>query len=109
MIELPKSRRDAILSKVLERVVVNEETGCWEWQGGTSGKGRGGGSGRMYLDGQTVAVHIVMFMHFHGYIPGKKQVDHTCENRICCNPGHLDLVTHLENQRRKKTRELKGE
>lgn len=102
-------RRESVIEKIKERVVVDEKTGCWNWQGPTSGNGRGGGYGRMYLDGQTVAVHIVMFTHVHGYIPGKLQVDHICENRLCCNPDHLDLVTHLENQRRKKTRELKFE
>lgn len=102
-------RRAGIIGKVMERVKVNEETGCWEWQGPTSGNGRGGGYGRMCLDNQTVAVHLVVFTHFNGYIPGKKQVDHNCENRICCNPAHLELVTHLENQRRKRRRELRDE
>lgn len=104
-----KSRRERILDKVLARVRVDHITGCWEWQGPTSGDGRGGGYGRMSLDGQTVAVHLVVFVHFHGFIPGKKQIDHNCNNRICCNPNHLDLVTHLENQRRKKLRQIRAE
>ena len=29
----------------------------------------------MSLDGQTVAVHLVVFTHYYGYIPGKKQID----------------------------------
>jgi hypothetical protein len=105
MIE-PKPRRQQIMEKIMDRVTLDPETGCWEWQGPTSGNGRGGGYGRMCLDGQTVSVHLVVFCHYFGYIPGKKQVDHTCENRICCNPAHLDLVTHLENQRRKARRKL---
>lgn len=55
----------------------------------------------MSLDGQTVAVHLVVFTHYHGYIPSKKQVDHVCKQRRCCNPEHLELVTHRQNQRRK--------
>lgn len=58
----------------------------------------------MSLDGCTVAVHIVIFTHFYGYIPGKKQVDHTCNNRICCNPFHLELVSHKKNQERRAAR-----
>jgi hypothetical protein len=98
-------RRSRIIGKIMERVEIDEATGCWNWQGPTSGNGRGGGYGRMCLDNQTVAVHIVSFTCFNGYIPGKKQVDHKCENRRCCNPSHLELVTHLENQRRKRRRE----
>jgi hypothetical protein len=103
----PKQRRTLIMDRIMARVRRSKETGCWEWQGPTSGDGRGGGYGRMHLDGQTVAVHIVVFCHYHGYIPGKRQVDHTCENRRCCNPAHLDLVTHLENQKRKKHRVMR--
>jgi len=95
------SRRDKIREKVLARCKVDEETGCWVWQGPDSGTGRGGGYPRMYLSGQTVAVHLVMYTHAHGYIPGKKQIDHTCRNRMCVNPDHLEMVTHKENQRRR--------
>lgn len=100
------SRRDAIWRRILSRVqfVPNPALGtaCWIWQGPTSGdKGRGAGYGRMSLNGQTVAVHLVTFTHQHGYIPGKKQVDHVCRNRLCCNPAHLELVTPRQNQKRR--------
>lgn len=94
------SRRDQILKKVVSRI-IEDSNGCWIWQGPTSGSGRGGGYPRMCLDGQTVAVHKVVFTHFNGFIPGKKQIDHICRNRLCVNPQHLELVTHLENQRRR--------
>ena len=52
----------------------------------------------------VVAVHIVTYTHYFGFIPGKKQVDHLCNQRLCCNPAHLNLVTHLTNQRRRDAR-----
>lgn len=55
----------------------------------------------MTLDGQSVAVHRVMWVLLFGYIPGREQVDHTCRNRLCVNPMHLEKVTHKENQRRR--------
>lgn len=55
----------------------------------------------MALDGQTVAVHIVMWTNEHGFVPGKKQLDHLCRNRRCVNPEHLELVTHRQNQKRR--------
>lgn len=96
------SRRDDIVKRIMARVRVDPETGCWEWTGPTSGEnGRGSGYPRMNLDGQTVAVHRVMYTHRHGYVPGKKQIDHTCRNRRCVNPDHLEMVTHKENQKRR--------
>ncbi|WP_172891594.1 HNH endonuclease signature motif containing protein [Cohaesibacter sp. ES.047] len=94
------TRRDDIIKKIMQRVVKTED-GCWIWQGPTSGDGRGGGYPRMNLDGQTVAVHRVIFTCFFGFIPGKKQIDHTCRNRLCCNPEHLEMVTHKKNQLRR--------
>lgn len=106
------NRRDIILEKVLARINLAPTqsllTPCWLWSGPTSGagykgnkKGRGHGYPRMNLDGQTVAVHKVVWTHFHGFIPGRKQLDHLCKNRLCVNPDHLELVTHNENQRRR--------
>lgn len=102
--ELQSSRRERIRAKVMANVEIDPETGCWNWTGPDSGDGRGGGYPRMCLDGQTVAVHRVMFTNEHGFIPGKKQIDHKCRNRLCVNPhpDHLEMVTHRENQKRKK-------
>lgn len=56
----------------------------------------------MSLYGSTAAVHRVMYINHYGFVPNKKQIDHKCENRLCVNPEHLEMVTHKENQRRKK-------
>jgi hypothetical protein len=53
----------------------------------------------MSLDGQTVAVHIVAFTNKNGFVPGKKQIDHMCNNRLCVNEDHLQMVTHKKNQK----------
>lgn len=110
-------RRDQILLRIESRCTITD-TGfvldhkpspCHLWSGPNSGTGRGGGYGRMSLDGQTVAVHLVVFTHYYGYIPGKKQVDHRCNRRLCCNPAHLQLVSHLQNQRLRAKRKKDGE
>lgn len=105
-------RRLTIIQRIEERCDIvdlgykanGKPSPCHLWTGPNSGTGRGGGYGRISLDGQTVATHIVAYTHYFGYIPGKKQVDHLCCNRLCCNPQHLELVTHLKNQRRRAAR-----
>jgi hypothetical protein len=105
-------RRHKIIQKLEDRcdivdtgfVINGKPSPCHLWTGPTSGTGRGGGYGRMCLDGQTVATHIVAYTHYFGYVPRKKQIDHLCNQRSCCNPAHLELVTHLKNQRRKVAR-----
>lgn len=105
-------RRTSIEDRIMSNVKIvdrghkidGEPSPCHEWQGGDSGKGRGGGYARMSLDGQTVAVHIVRFTNKNGYVPGKKQIDHLCNNRKCVNDQHLEMVTHLQNQKRRAKR-----
>jgi len=103
------SRRDRIRAKILAQCIIDPETGCYLWQGGNSGEGRGGGYGRVRLDGGTVATHIAMWVNEHGIVPSKKQLDHACPGpgvprRNCCNPAHLELVTHKQNQKRRDAR-----
>ncbi|RVJ69029.1 HNH endonuclease [Sinorhizobium medicae] len=99
------SRRDRIRAKIMSRVRIDPVSGCWEWTGPDSGKtGRGKGYPRMSLDGQTVAVHIAMWTNEHGYIPGKKELDHACRNRLCVRPemDHVEMVTRKENAKRRE-------
>lgn len=115
MLDLPKTtskRREEILQKLVAKstivdtgfVLDSKPSPCFLWTGPTSGNGRGGGYGRMSLNGQTVATHIVAYTHFYGYVPSGRQVDHLCCQRGCWNPAHLDLVTHLQNQKRRDKR-----
>lgn len=108
-------RRQRIRQKIQSRCKIvdtgfllhGKPSPCHLWQGPTSGTGRGGGYGRMCLDGQTVATHIVMFVNEFGFVPSKKQIDHLCNQRLCTNPAHLEMVTHLKNQKRRVARAKK--
>ncbi|MEL7513641.1 MAG: HNH endonuclease signature motif containing protein [Pseudomonadota bacterium] len=94
-------RREGLVRRVKLRCRIDAESGCWLWQGPTSGTGRGGFYPRMSLDGQTVAVHRVMAVHAFGYLHANRHVDHLCRNRLCVNPAHLEPITHKENCRRR--------
>jgi len=104
------NRAARIWERIIAGVKVSTEddgpwwngTPCWIWQGGDSGDGRGGGYGRISIDGFSAAVHRVVYTMIHGYLPAKRQVDHLCENRLCCNPEHLEDMTHKQNQRKRR-------
>lgn len=105
------NRRQSIYARIKDNVKLEfpgtlpvHEGPCWIWQGGNSGTGRGGGYGRMSMHDRTVAVHRVMATHEYGFIPPHMHVDHRCENRLCCNPRHLEVCTHKKNQRRRAKR-----
>jgi hypothetical protein len=87
--------------RAIERVMV-DDNGCWLWSGAFSGSGYGQIREGSRSDGtrRVRHVHIVMWEHFEGPVPDGLELDHLCRVRECCNPGHLELVTHQENMRR---------
>ena len=70
--------------------------GCWQWTGfidkagyGRINQGRRGGS--------ILYAHVVSYEAVHGPTGDGLELDHTCRNRWCCNPNHLEAVTHKVN------------
>jgi hypothetical protein len=85
--------------------VTIEDDGCWIFQKGNRGTGgfatrEGTGYGQFRLDGKRYMAHRWAYTHWVGPIAARDQLDHTCRNRKCCNPDHLEPVSSYENMRR---------
>jgi hypothetical protein len=76
------------------RVRVGEPDECWPWLGCTRGKT---GYGAVGSKGKVRSTHRVAYELVNGPIPPGLLVRHRCDNRICCNPAHLELGTHKQN------------
>lgn len=83
--------RDRVV-RVLSRVVL-ESNGCWTFTGALDRQGYGKVSDGVL----TSQVHRIVFQHFNGTIVAGLELDHLCRHRACCNPAHLEAVTHREN------------
>jgi hypothetical protein len=68
---------------------------CWIWTAGKSS----GGYGKFKL-GESCYAHALTFESVRGPVPAEHELDHLCRVRACCNPDHLEAVTHVENVRR---------
>lgn len=80
------------------RRYVQDENGCWNYTGTINKRGYG-------QIRQTTA-HRFFWQHLRGPVPDGLHLDHLCYNRRCVNPEHLEPVTNLENQRRRRQHDV---
>lgn len=81
------------LAWLLERISIDHQTGCWEWIMCRSHDGYG----KARRGGQYIYAHRAAYEMFFGPVPDDRQLDHLCRNRRCCNPRHMEPVSHREN------------
>lgn len=86
-------------ARLMRLIVVNNDTGCWEWKGRLNSNGyawaqRGPGY-------SPRVVHRILWEHTHDApVPAGMQLDHLCRVRNCVNPDHFEPVTASENTKR---------
>lgn len=90
------------LARFQDKVRVDEETGCWEWRGARKTARQYGSQpyGNFKANGRVRSAHRFIYETLVGPVPSGLELDHQCRNRLCCNPDHLEPVTHGENMRR---------
>jgi len=84
------------LRKAFEKNIIRKE-GCWGWKGFIDEDGYGRMSCRR--QNGTQILHRASYLINKGPIPKGYIVRHTCHNKICANPDHLELGTSKQNSR----------
>lgn len=79
--------------QIADSRIVTNDAGCWIWQRALTQAGYGVIRGGGY-------VHRTVYAEVNGPIPDGLELDHLCRNRACCNPDHLEAVTHKVNMER---------
>ena len=97
-ISLDKINKELFLSKV----IIDENTNCWNWVAHCHPNGYG----QFHIERYPYYAHRVSFVLYKGPLESTdtRVVDHICKNTRCVNPDHLDLITQSENVKRGKNR-----
>lgn len=86
-------RRVPPIDRLMERLYIPPNWGCWEWTGGRTPEGYG----MIWVDGKQNLVHRWAYEHWVGPIPDGLVLDHLCRNPRCVCPAHLEPVTQRVN------------
>ena len=78
--------------------------GCHIWIGALDKVTHG--YAQMGVDGRTVRAHRWIWEQERGPIKDGLTIEHTCGRTSCVNVDHLELVTHSENSRRGRAKQL---
>lgn len=71
------------------RITVDDETDCWNWNGARCPSGHP----LVKVLRKLRLAHRVYYEFFYGPIPEKLHLHHECENPRCVNPDHLVPLT----------------
>jgi len=82
-----------ILERIRAKSEIDEETGCWLYQGSTNENGYG----QICYNGKTCTTHRIVYEASIGEIPPDFDVHHICAQRACCRIDHLQAISHRLN------------
>lgn len=68
---------------------IDRSGDCWPWLGSVDHQGYG----RLTVAGRQRRAHHLAWELCHGPVPTNHVIKRTCDNRLCCNPDHLRLVS----------------
>jgi len=84
--------QSTLSERLLSRVVCDLSTRCW-----LSRRSNASGYRQMSVGNRMRYVHRIAYEVFVGPIQPGAVLDHLCRNPACCNPAHLEAVSHKTN------------
>jgi hypothetical protein len=92
---------DDLPERLKKKVQYDDATQCWNWTGLLNKDGYGqSGYSLGNSKWKSCTAYKLAYRLLVGEVPQGLQLDHTCRNRLCINPDHLEPVTGKVNTNR---------
>jgi hypothetical protein len=89
-----------LLARLFKSRVIDPDTGCWLWVGARTQRGYGKVQFTHRGQSHYMRVHRLVAWMYFGYDGSRDlEVCHSCNVKVCFNPAHLYVGTHLTNMR----------
>lgn len=90
---------------VFKFITIKGDDDCWLWTGGLVGR-----DSRPYfsVDGRKLLAYRIVYELKTGKNIDGIMIRHKCDNRVCCNPSHLEEGSHMQNMEDMKERQRHG-
>lgn len=91
---------------VFKFITIRGDDDCWLWTGGLVGR-----DSRPYfsVDGKKLLAYRIVYELMTGEeLPSGTFIRHRCDNRVCCNPHHMEKGGHQQNMDDMKDRQRHG-
>lgn len=76
-------------ARIESKIIPEPNSGCWLWLHKPNKKGYV----KAWWSNKHQSAHVVVYKLSKGKIRKGLQIDHTCKNKSCVNPDHLEAVT----------------
>ena len=87
--------RNELIEHITKYAILEEDTGCWRWNGAYSDTGYG----QWWFRGRSHGAHRISFLARNLMLDKSLQVHHSCGNRWCIRFEHLTQGDHSKNGR----------
>ena len=87
------SSTKGIKERLLNKIKIDDSTGCWRWQGAKNEQGYG----IIRMENKNRYVHRIAYDLYKGTVGGDEVIMHQCNTTDCCNPAHLVAGSQKEN------------
>ena len=89
---IPIVLTDELIKRFWSNVDKRSQDECWEWRAALRN-----GYGAIKSKGILYSSHRLAYTIANGDPPDDLVIGHKCDNRMCCNPAHLEAITYSKN------------